>query len=175
MNALAIKFDKTIFTTLLGTLLIAIFAQISIDIDPVPITLQTVAVMLIGYRCSPMQAFKITTLYIALGTLGLPIFSGLSFGPQVLFGTTGGYLIGFIASACFISYAMEKLNGNSWLTMILLGLIATIITFIFGITWLGFLIGFEDAMTFGLFPFIIPGVAKVVMLTALLKMPRVAL
>lgn len=172
MNALAINLDKSLLTTLLGTLLIAIFAQISIEMEPVPITLQTVAVMLIGYRCSPLQAFRSTTLYLLLGLAGLPVFSGFSFGPQIVFGTTGGYLVGFIATAYFLARATIKF-GDSWLAMTLLGLVATIITFIFGITWLSFLIGVEDAFTYGFLPFILPGVAKVVALTSLLKMSKI--
>ncbi len=178
MHTLTLMFSNSIYksllTTLLGALIIAVFAQVSIEMEPVPITLQTVAVMLIGYRFSPAQAFKSTTLYMLLGLAGLPVFSNFDFGPQVVFGTTGGYIFGFIPAAYFLALATQKFGDKSWLTMTALGLVATAITFVFGISWLSFLIGVQDAINFGFLPFIIPGIAKVVMLTSLLKMGSVA-
>jgi biotin transport system substrate-specific component len=164
---------KSLFITSMGAAIIALLAQISIEIEPVPITLQTVAVMLIGYRFSPSQALKSTTLYLLLGLAGIPVFSNFAFGPQVIFGPTGGYILGFIPSAYFLALATRRFGDESWLVMTALGLIATAITFVFGISWLSFLIGVQNAFTVGFLPFILPGITKVVMLTSLLKMVKV--
>ena len=78
--------------------LLAVSAQIVIPFGPIPFTLQTLVVVLISLIFTPGQAALTMILYIVLGALGLPFFSGLGAGLAKLAGPTGGYLYGFIAS-----------------------------------------------------------------------------
>ena len=90
----------------LGSLLIAILAQISIHIpfSPVPITGQTIGVLLIGGILGSRKGLLSVAAYIGEGALGLPVFAEMSTGLPVLLGPTGGYIISFIPAVLFIGY-----------------------------------------------------------------------
>jgi biotin transport system substrate-specific component len=76
-------------------------AQLAVRLPftPVPITMQTLFVVLAGITLGPRDGFYAMVSYVALGASGAPVFAGFSFGPAVLFGPTGGYLIAFPAAA----------------------------------------------------------------------------
>jgi len=88
-------------------LLTAVGAQIEIPIHPVPFTLQTFFVLLAGGLLSKRSAFLSMTLYLILGTAGLPVFSSAGFGVSRLLGPTGGYLLSFPIAAFLISYLLS--------------------------------------------------------------------
>ena len=83
----------------MGVLCLAIAAQLTIPLYPVPITAQSLVVLLIGASFGAKRAFKTTVLYVLAGVVGLPVFSSGSFGLGVLTGATGGYLVGFVIAA----------------------------------------------------------------------------
>ena len=83
------------FTAIMLSILI-VCSQISIPIGPVPITLQTLAILLIGYFLSPKKSALATTLYLIMGLAGLPIFSAFSGGPQSILMPSFGFILGFI-------------------------------------------------------------------------------
>lgn len=175
MQTIALSSDKTtikyISEILLGTFLIALFAQIRIPLSPVAITLQTVAIMLIGYRLAPMQALSSVILYIALGYMGVPVFTNYTYGLGVLLGPNAGYIVGFIPAVVFLSYFRQKCSKH-WLALVGLGVAANAVVYLFGIGWLAHLTGLNKAVTYGLLPFIIPGIAKVLILVSLLKLSK---
>lgn len=172
MNSTVIRIPAItdIAKVLMGALLIAIMAQISIPLEPVPITLQTVAVLFIGLTYSPMRAIQSVVAYILLGILGAPVFQGFDSGLSIITGATAGYIIGFIVAV----YAMAKIRemNKSTSYMILSVLTGQAIIFALGVAWLSAFIGAEDAIKYGILPFVIPGIAKSVMLVALLKALR---
>ena len=88
-------------TIVLGAALTALAAQVSIPVpgSPVPITGQTFAVLLTAAALGPARGLASQGLYLALGLVGLPVFAGAAHGPHVVFGATGGYLVGFLAAA----------------------------------------------------------------------------
>ncbi|MBM4162532.1 MAG: biotin transporter BioY [Ignavibacteria bacterium] len=94
-------------------LLTAVGAQIEIPIHPVPFTLQTFFVLLAGGLLSKRNAFLSMTLYLILGTAGLPVFSSAGFGLSRLVGPTGGYLISFPIAAFLISYLLSLRPSES--------------------------------------------------------------
>lgn len=155
---------------LFGAILIAILAQISIPLEPVPITLQTVAILLIGYKFKPETALYSVIAYIAAGLFGVPVFQNFDFGAGVVAGPSGGYIIGFAAAA----YAIAKICeiSKSWVYMLLAGVAGQLIIFTFGVTWLSGFVGFEDAITYGVMPFILPGLVKTIALVSLLKLVK---
>lgn len=132
----------------------AVFSWISIPFIPVPITLQTLAVLLTGtimkrYAGIPM------ILYLILGAVGLPIFHNGTAGLGVLLGPTGGYIMGFIPAAIVIGLAYEKVSEK----LHIMGLAAgTLVIYVFGLSWLMISVPMEliPATTVGMLPFI-PG------------------
>jgi len=93
--------------------LVIVLGQVSIPLpfSPVPITGQTLAIIIVGLLMSPLQALVIVGLWMAMGTLGLPVFSMGRSGPEVLLGPSGGYIVGFLACAVFIAFFKASLNG----------------------------------------------------------------
>jgi biotin transport system substrate-specific component len=156
----------------LGMLILFAGSQIAIPLEPVPITFQTVAVMLIGLLYSRREALSSVILYLALGGMGLPMFQGFEGGISHLYGPTAGYLIGFIASVYVMATLREYFELQSFLGILFNCIVGTLIVFVFGLSWLAYIIGFKDAITFGLMPFIIPGAIKAFMLSGALRFIR---
>jgi biotin transport system substrate-specific component len=161
-----------IMVVLGGVILLFAASQIEIPLHPVPITLQTVAVMLIGLTYSPRRAVESLLLWIGLGVLGFPIFSGFSGGAHILVGPTAGYIAGFIMATYLMATLKEKLSLNSWVYDVLLCLMGTVIVFTCGVLWLSQLIGFSNALVHGLLPFILPGIVKAGLLCTGLQILR---
>ena len=97
-----------------GALLVALLAAsalITIPLGPVPFTAQTLVVMVIALVCTPRQAALVMGVYLAVGAVGMPVFSGARGGVALLVGPTGGYLVGFAAGAAVGAAAREALGG----------------------------------------------------------------
>ncbi|MBP7190701.1 MAG: biotin transporter BioY [Rickettsiaceae bacterium] len=141
----------------LAVLLLAASAQLSIPLNPVPITLQTCLVMVIGLTYSPMAAFLGTVTYVFLGSIGAPIFQNFTYG---FFGVTAGYKVGFIASATLTAY-VRHIFGDGKLKTVLYCMLGTAVIFVFGVAWLSTIIGFEAAIFEGGIKFIPTGLIKI--------------
>ncbi|MCS7149182.1 MAG: biotin transporter BioY [Caldimicrobium sp.] len=130
------------------TLLLAILAQIRIPLPftPVPLTLQTLGILFIGYYLGARAGVASVLIYLTLGAMGLPFFSGLKGGVFILSGPTGGYLLGFLAGAYLIGKAKEMGWLSNWFYGLSLGLMAHFVIYLFGVTW--FLAGFNDQAFF---------------------------
>jgi biotin transport system substrate-specific component len=138
--------------------MIAVFSWISIPIPlpffPVPVTLQTLAVLLAGVVMKRYAVFPVI-LYLVLGSLGVPVFHNGMAGLGVLFGPTGGYLIGFIPAAAVVGLAFE----SSHMELQIAGLsLATALIYLFGLSWLVLSTGMtvSAAVVAGMLPFL-PG------------------
>ncbi|WAC04276.1 MAG: biotin transporter BioY [Methanoregula sp.] len=132
--------------------LIALGSWISIPFFPVPVTLQTLFVLLAA-AVMKRNAVIPVTLFVLLGSLGLPVFHNGVAGIGVLLGPTGGYLIGFIPAAFLTGLAYEQTR----MTIRVLGIIAgTIVIYIFGLSWLMYSTGMSliPAVTVGMLPFL---------------------
>lgn len=136
-----------------GSLLIAVAAQIAIPFWPVPMTLQTSAIMGIGLIASPSIAVGSVLAYIIEGAVGLPVFSSFSSGISVLFGTTGGYIIGFIPMIHIISSLKDK--GSSLVYRFGVCLLGVSMPYMMGVSYLSLFVGGAAAIQLGLIPFII--------------------
>ena len=92
----------------------AVGAQLAVPLPftPVPITMQTLFVVLAGMTLGARDGFYAMLSYLALGSSGAPVFAGFSFGPAPLFGPTGGYLIAFPAAAALSGYLVERLGND---------------------------------------------------------------
>ena len=104
---------KPVFTAL-GVALIAVCAQIAVPVPPVPFTMQTFAVSLLpallGWRWSAAAGL----VYLALGAVGAPVFSGLRGGFDILLGPTGGYLLSYAPEMLLTGLLLEKTGGSFW-------------------------------------------------------------
>lgn len=140
-----------------GSLFLALLSQVCFYLwfSPVPITLQTMGVMLIGALLGSKRGSLAVIAYLAEGALGLPVFAGGACGLTALFGPTSGYLFGFILSAFVVGLLLEKGWKKSYpLTLAALAL-GTAITYGTGVSVLSFFVGSSNAMALGVYPFLI--------------------
>ncbi len=164
------KLLKNIIIVILGTLLLTLSAKIKIPFYPVPMTMQTFIVLLIGISFSYKIAVPIVGLYLIEGILGLPVFSNSpekGIGLVYFTGPTMGYLIGFL----FASYLAGYFNYNkNYLLNFFKLLLSVSFIYLFGILWLGNLIGWEKPVfELGAKPFLLAELFKVLILTFLAK------
>lgn len=146
----------------IGAALIAVLAQISIPIGPVPFTLQNFAIGLIATVFRPREAVLSVGLYLLLGAIGLPVFAGGGAGFHVLVGPSAGYLWFDLLYAGVTSYLIHK-NSN-YVRIFIANLLGDSLVFVGGILSLHFLAGMplDKALAVGVIPFIIPDLAKII-------------
>ncbi len=134
------------------SLAIAITAQINVPLYPVPVTLQSLAILCIGLLCSPKTAVLAVGYYLTEIALGLPFASGFSGGVLVLLSPRAGYFVGFLVAA----YASSRIvaTSRSLLGVTVAAISGIIALYASGIAWLTMLFGFEKALAVGLYPFL---------------------
>jgi len=144
--------------------LTAVGAFISIPIYPVPLTLQTLFSLLAGMTLGSVMAASSQIIYVLLGVIGLPVFAGFKAGIGILFGPTGGFLLGFMISAYVIGKIIELKKEKNIFYYFLAGLSGTVIIYIIGITQLSLVtgIGVKKAITVGMLPFLPGDILKIV-------------
>jgi len=144
--------------------LVGILSYISIPIPPVPITAQTIAVMLTGLLLTPIDAMLSLLIFILLGAIGVPVFSNGSSGLGVLFGPTGGYIFGFLISAGFISY-FKGTGKNIYRNLIVTTIGGIFVVYLIGIPWLAIAYDMTlmNAIKAGALPFLIGDLLKVIL------------
>lgn len=155
-----------------GTALLCAASQIEIPLEPVPVTLQTVAVMLIGLTYSPRRAVEVIGLWIALAAAGFPVLAQFSGGIPPLIGPTGGYIAGFVLAVYCMATLKQKFSLKSWKADVLLTLLGTCIVYLTGFLWLSHFIGPSNALHYGIVPFILPGFIKGGLLCTALQILR---
>lgn len=158
----------TLGLILAGSLLTALAAQVAIPLPftPVPITGQTFAVLLVGAALGSRRGAASMALYLAEGLAGLPVFAGGKAGLAVLFGPTGGYLVGFIVAAFVTGWLAERGWDRRPLTTALAMLVGNIAIYLFGVPWLTFFVGsIERALVLGFVPFIPGDLFKLILAT----------
>lgn len=153
-----------------GSVLLALSAHIKVPFYPVPLTMQTMLVLLIGMSFGSRLGFATIIAYLAQGAVGLPVFAGGA-GLAYMAGPTGGYLFGFAVSAFVVGLLAEKGWGKSYASMALAMVIGNLVIYAFGVTYLSSIVGsFEKGIQFGLAPFIYGDVLKIVIATAALPL-----
>ena len=161
--------QSEIFLMLWGIFLIFLTSQISIPLEPVPITLQTFGVMLVGLTFPQTAAIKAISGYLMLGALGFPVFANFCGGYPYLLGPTGGYLIGFLISVAVMSGIRPYLHNNNLFYIAANCLVGTVIILALGICRLSCFVGFEQAVYSGLLPFIFPGIITALLLAITIR------
>lgn len=153
-----------------GSILLALSAHIKVPFYPVPVTMQTMLVLMIGMAFGPRLGFATIMAYLAQGAMGLPVFAGGA-GLAYMAGPTGGYLFGFAVAAIVTGFLAEKGWGKSVGSTALAMVIGNIVIYAFGVTYLSSIVGgFDKAIQFGLAPFIYGDLLKIVIATAALPL-----
>ena len=160
---------------LLGSLALWVSAKISIPFWPVPLTLQTLVVLVIGMAFGWRLGMATVLLYLAEGAAGLPVFSGTpekGIGLAYMTSTTGGYLLGFVLAAGVVGYLAERGWDRSLVKTAAAMLIGNLVIYIPGLIWLGTLLGWDNPiLAWGLTPFLAGDLVKLVI--AAVMMPSI--
>ena len=160
------KLIKNLLIALIGTVLLAISAKIKIPFYPVPMTMQTLVVLIIGVGFGWKLGVATISLYLFEGIIGLPVFSGTpekGIGLVYFTGPTMGYLLGFLVAALLAG----KFNFDNNLIKNFLKLtFATSFIYILGMFWLGTLIGWDKPIfKLGAQPFLLAELFKILLAT----------
>ena len=151
-----------------GSALIALSARIQVPMWPVPMTMQTFAVLVIGMACGARLGAAIVAVYLLEGLVGLPVFASGA-GPAYFAGTTGGYLVGFLVAAAVVGALAERGWARTPLLAFAAQMIGTAFIFVLGVAWLATLLGTDAAIANGLLPFIPGAIVKAALAALLLE------
>lgn len=150
---------------LAASIALAVSAKVQVPFWPVPMTMQTFVVLMIGLHFGPRLAGLSVLAYLAEGAAGLPVFS-TGAGIAFLAGPTGGYLAGFLISAMIVSAAVHRGYANSVAGLLAVLIIGDIVIFGFGFTGLAAMIGSENAFAAGVLPFLPAEALKIALAVA---------
>lgn len=183
MNSITLRSDRalpfassillSLFQIGLFTAITALAAQIRIPLPgtPVPVTLQSMAVILAGAYLGSFRGALSQVFLIALGALGFMVFSLPVPGSVVLLGPTGGYILGFVFAAFIAGKILERNRKLSFLKLNLLLFVASLFIFVPGVIWLSVFTGKNlwIALQLGFFPFIVGDILKTLAASLLIK------
>lgn len=147
---------RNVLAVLIGTAIVALAAQIAIPFKPVPITMQTLAVVLVGWRLGAGRSFASLAVYGTLGSIGAPIFAAGSSGA----GASAGFIVGFVLAAAFVGWMASRKPLAGWRAVAVFGA-GLAIPYVPGLIWLSMMTGMGAPLSAavlgaGIIPFI-PG------------------
>jgi len=156
---------------LAGAALTAGLAQVAIPLWPVPITGQTLAVLLVGASLGATRGAISMVVYALAGLVGLPVYSDHTAGLAVLLGPTGGYIVGFVLAAALTGWLAERRWERRFLGGMLAFVAGSGVVFLVGLPWLKVSLGLSWTQTLdgGLYPFVIGGIIKAVIAALVLR------
>jgi biotin transport system substrate-specific component len=159
---------RNLSLVVVGSLLLTLSAKMQVPFYPVPMTLQTAVVFLLGIAYGWRLAVGTVLFYLAQGAIGLPVLAGtpqLGVGLAYMTGPTGGYLMGFVVAAAITGLPVFRAQG---MIVTALGVAAaTAAVSLLGAGWLATLIGPAKAITVGVKPFLLGDLFKLLLVTAL--------
>ena len=179
---------KKIFLAFIGSILLAISSKIKIPFYPVPMTMQTFVVVLIGMLYGWKLGVFTVALYLFEGAIGLPVFAGTpekGIGLIYFTGPTMGYLMGFLLAVFISGYFYPKIKTSEQNVENLLGKLIISVKFfvlfvasmlsiyILGIIWLSNFVGWEKVLVLGVYPFVLAEMFKISILTVLAKLIKI--
>ena len=159
---------RAIVLAVIGSVLLTISAKIQVPFWPVPMTMQTLVVLVLGVAYGWRLAGATVLLYLAQGALGLPVFAAGG-GLAYMAGPTAGYLVGFLLATVAVGWLAERGWDRSVGGTLAAMLIGTASIFACGIAWLSTLIGLPQAISAGLMPFLLSEAVKIALATALVS------
>jgi len=160
-----------------GVAVTAVLAQVEVPLWPVPITGQTLAVVLVGATLGLRRGALSMLLYAVVGLLGAPVFSGGQGGLATLATPSFGYVVGFIGSAALVGWLAERRWDRRFGLAALASLAATALPFVVGLPWLAVVLGQLGApndlgavLQAGLYPFVVGGLIKALIAAGVLPL-----
>ena len=156
---------------LAGSLFLALSSYIEVPMVPVPVTMQTFAVTLIGALYGWRLGALTISAWLVEAAVGFPVLAGGDAGVLHFVGPTGGYLFSFPVVAALVGWLAERgWNGNRVVLAFIAMLLGNLACLVLGTAWLAAMIGTEKAITFGFLPFIVGGLLKSALGAATLKL-----
>lgn len=164
-NAIVSNFAKLVFAYALLT----IASKVSIQIGPVPLTMQTCAVGIIGALLGARMGFCAVGVWVMSGFLGVPVFATPLHGLGAILGPTAGYLVAFPFAAALAGFLAQKgWTGKNILTSFLNQYAVNLTAVLFGALWLSLTTNLEQALTAGFVPFVVPAILKALLAAGVL-------
>jgi biotin transport system substrate-specific component len=157
-----------VLSIITGSLLIAAAAQIEVPLWPVPVTLQTFAVLFIGMSLGWRLGVFAVVAYLLEGLAGLPVFAGFEAGLPVLLGPKAGYLFAFPLAAGLAGALVQYGIAKKFIGVLLVSIFSLAVILLIGMAYLSLLIGSSKAYLFGVQPFLIGELLKAVMLAVII-------
>lgn len=145
-------------------------AQLTIPLPKIPITGQSLAVLLVGYSLRSQLGLLAVLLYLLMGAIGLPVFADGEAGIAKLWGASGGFLYGFAIAAYVIGLLAERNWDKSFPKSIAAMSIGTALILLFGVLHLSGHIGLEQALQYGFYPFIAGAIVKILIGAAIMPL-----
>ncbi|WP_237480548.1 biotin transporter BioY [Lichenibacterium dinghuense] len=158
-----LRLARASLLALVGSAVMALSAKLSVPFYPVPVTMQSLAVLLIAAAFGSRLGAATMALYLVEGALGLPVFAGTpahGIGLAYMMGPTGGYLLGYVAAAFAVGFFAERGADRSVPQLLGAMTLGHVILFATGYAWLTHLVGAQAAWTGGVLPFVIGTVVK---------------
>lgn len=156
---------RFVVLALVGSALMTLAAKTQVPFYPVPMTLQTFALMAISAAYGSRLAAVTMLVYLAEGALGLPVFAGTpekGIGLAYMMGGTGGYLVGYVFAAFLVGFVAERGGSQSVIKLGAAMFIGNVIIFGLGLAWLGMLFGWDKPiLEWGLYPFVYGDLTKI--------------
>ncbi|WP_374308594.1 biotin transporter BioY [Dongia sp.] len=166
-SGLALSRLNKVLAVLAGTALLAVSAHIQVPFWPVPMTMQTFVVLMIGAAFGARLGAATILAYLIEGALGLPVFA-TGAGFAYMAGPTAGYLAGFLLAAALVGWFADRGHGRSVLTTLMAFLAGEAVILALGAGWLSAHFGAEKAIATGLLPFLPGEGVKIALACALL-------
>lgn len=165
---------RNVLLAVAGSIALWISAKVQIPFFPVPMTLQTLVVLVIGMAYGWRLGAATIALYLAQGAMGLPVFAGTpekGIGLAYMIGPTGGFLLGFLLAAVAVGYLAERGWDRNIFTTAGAMLVGNALIYVPGLFWLASIIGWDKSIEFGIVPFLLADLFKLIL--AALFMPLI--
>ncbi|HEU6442005.1 MAG TPA: biotin transporter BioY [Microvirga sp.] len=160
---------RAIVLMAVGTALLTLSAKVQVPLPYVPMTLQTLVVLIIGTSYGWRLGGATVGLYLLQGAMGIPVFAGPTAGIGYMMGPTGGFLFGFLAAAIVMGLMAERGWDRSLLRVIVMMSLGHALVFVFGLAQLSLVMPFARAWTVGAAPFVAATVVKTALAVALMQ------
>ena len=157
-----------------GVVLLTLSAKFSVPVPPVPLSMQTFVVLVLGMALGPTLGMATVISYLALGAAGLPVFVGTpakGIGIAYMMGPTGGYLLGFVLAAGVAGLLAARGWDRRIHTTFLAMLIGNAVIYIPGLIWLANVVGWDQpVLEWGLYPFLAGDLVKIILAMVVLPL-----
>ena len=156
---------------MIGTIILALSSYVEVPMVPVPITMQTFAVVLVGALYGWRLGVITITAWLIQGAIGMPVLAGGAAGAHHFVGPTGGYLFAFPIAGSLMGWLAERGWNGSRVWLAFVGMVLShAICLLLGAAWLAVIIGIEQAIIYGLTPFFVGALLKSALGAATLKL-----